>query len=84
MWEGLLDRRITAHENVIGLAIKMRVMVLFGEFDSSSNVRRAPELMVSAQVFSDWLAEFSRSSGPASTWLSTEVKRELNFVQDIW
>jgi hypothetical protein len=82
IWEGLLDRRISAHESVISLAMRMRVMVLLGGSDSRGEVRRAPEIMSSREVFDQWLLEFARASVPASTWLSTAVKRELNFTLD--
>ena len=82
VWEKLLDRRITAHENVIRLAMKMRVMVSLGGADSSGEVVRAPELLKSRETFEAWMVEFAEVSGPASTWLSTAAKRELNFIQD--
>jgi hypothetical protein len=38
--------------------------------------------MMSKATFDDWLREFAKESTPATTWLSTPVKRELNFAQD--
>jgi len=38
--------------------------------------------MMSKEAFDAWLRDFAEVTGPASTWLSTPVKRELNFVQD--
>lgn len=80
--ERFLDRRISAHETVVDLAIRMRIMVSPGTFDPSGELTRAPELMSSREVFYEWFEEFARGSALASTWLSTPVKRELNFVQD--
>jgi hypothetical protein len=82
LWEKFLERRISAHENVVGLALKMRVMTPLGEFDSEGDIPRGPEVMVTREAFDDWLREFARVSAPATTWLSTASKRELNFVQD--
>jgi hypothetical protein len=82
LWERFLDRRITAHEAVVGIALKMRLTRSFGGIDSSGEVVRAPQIMVSKDAFDDWLGEFAEKSTPATTWLSTAVKRELNFAQD--
>ncbi len=82
MWEKFLDRRIAAHETVIGLAIAMRRMVAPGGIDAAGEVARAPVVMMSREAFDRWLFEFAEKSSPATTWLSTSVKRELNFVQD--
>jgi hypothetical protein len=43
LWERFLDRRITAHEAVVGLALKMRVMCSLGMVDSSGELVRAPQ-----------------------------------------
>jgi hypothetical protein len=82
IWEKFLDRRIAAHETVIGLAIVMRRMVALGGIDSAGEVARAPEVMTSKDAFDAWLVEFAGKSSPATTWLSTAVKRELNLAQD--
>ncbi len=82
IWEKFLDRRIAAHETVIGVAIAMRRMVASGATDPSGEVVRAPEVMMSKEAFNRWLVEFAEKSLSATTWLSTDVKRELNFVQD--
>ncbi len=82
LWERFLDRRITAHESVVGLALKMRYMCPLGKVDAFGEVARAPQVMMSKEAFDGWLHELAEESGPATTWLSTPVKRELNFVQD--
>lgn len=81
LWERFLDRRIAAHETIITLAITMRRMCPLGKVDRGE-VIRAPQVMLSKEAFDNWLGEFTTTSGPATTWLSTAVKRELNFVQD--
>jgi hypothetical protein len=81
VWERFIDRRITAHETVVGLALKMRFICPLGTVQGCEVVR-APQVMMSKEIFDGWLAEFSQGSGPATTWLSTPAKRELNFVQD--
>jgi len=82
LWEKFLDRRISAHDDVVALSIRMRIMVSFQRFDSCGELVRVPHVMMSKEGFDQWLGEFSETSAHASTWLSTPVKRELNFVQD--
>jgi hypothetical protein len=82
IWEKLLDCRITAHENVVRLALQMRNMEALGKPDSQDELPRAPQVMMSKEAFFNWLNTFAQESGPASTWLATPVKREVNFVQD--
>lgn len=38
--------------------------------------------MLSYESFDDFLLKFSQAGAESSTWLSTGVTRELNFVQD--
>jgi hypothetical protein len=81
LWEKFLERRISAHEVVIGLAIKMRFVCGAG-VDASGEVERAPQVMISRGDFEGWFTQFTEQSAPVTTWLSTAAKRELNFVQD--
>ena len=81
LWERFLDHRIAAHESVVAIALKMRRMVPLGRFEKGEVVR-SPQMMMSREGFDQWLGEFAEIAGPASTWLSTPVKRELNFAQD--
>ncbi len=81
LWERFLDHRITAHEAVVSLALKMRFMCPLGTVQAGEVVR-APQVMMSKDAFENWFAEFSVTSAPATTWLSSPVKKELNFVQD--
>lgn len=39
MWSKLVERRIAAHENVISLAVEMRVMVGLGGTDEHGQLR---------------------------------------------
>ena len=82
VWERLLDRRIAAHEDVIALAVDMRVMTGLGGIADSGELRRAPDVMSSVDKFETWLTRFAGKSAERTTWLSTDSKRELNFVQD--
>jgi len=78
----LLDRRITAHEKVVSLAVEMRIMVATGGYSESGEIHRAPSIMVSRDSFENWFTRFTQLSMEGTSWLSTETKREVNFVQD--
>lgn len=78
----LVDRQISAHEVVLLLAQEMRVMVSSGQFLQNGEVDRWPNLLQSAEVFEEWLSNFTLSQRPISSWLTTEAKREVAYVQD--
>ncbi|MBI4442951.1 MAG: hypothetical protein HY649_06200 [Acidobacteria bacterium] len=82
LWDKLLERRITAHENVIAAALEMRVMVPLGGTEAGGEVARAPRVLRSKDEFERWFTSFNRLTQAGSTWLTTEAKRELNLVQD--
>lgn len=80
--EKVLDRRIQAHENVIELSKLLRIMFSLGYSEADGELSRAPSVMESPESFNDFLSRFSHVGADSSTWLSTEVTREFNFVQD--
>ena len=82
LWDKLLERRIRAHENVIAVALEMRVMVALGATEQNGEVARAPQVLCSKEDFERWFKRFTQLTMERSTWLTTEIKRELNFVQD--
>ena len=82
LWGKLFDRRISAHEEVIAMAVGMRIMVTSGEVDTTGAVRRFPQVLQSQEKFAEWWTRFTLVWNASSTWLSTPTKRELNFVQD--
>ena len=80
--EKVLDKRIQAHEKVIELSKFLRQMTSLGYAEKDGGLARTPVIMMSHESFDDFLLKFSQSGADSSTWLSTEVTRELNFVQD--
>lgn len=78
----LLDRQIAAHETTIALAMEMRTMVAHGGLDAQGDVRRAPRILLSKNDFEQWFTRFTELQLPSTTWLSTNTKREVAFVQD--
>ena len=78
----LLDRQIAAHENILKLAVEMRVMVGSGGLDELGEVRRGPRIMLSKNEFDAWFGKFGDLQLQGTTWLNISTKREVNFVQD--
>src|SRR6516164_4378834 len=62
LWERLLDRRIMAHEAVLEISLKMRLMVSFQRVDSAGELVRAPLVMRPKEEFDEWLGEFAEKS----------------------
>lgn len=82
IWDKLLERRIKAHENLIAIAIELRVMVALGGEGPDGEVARAPQVLISEEEFEKWFIRFTQLTQSGSTWLTTQARRELNFVQD--
>ncbi len=82
LWDKLLERRIQAHENLIKVALEMRVMVALGTVDAEGEVIRAPQVLVSQEEFEQWFASAINNCLAGSTWLSIDAKREASFLQD--
>lgn len=82
IWDRLIDRRIKAHENLIAIAIEMRVMVALGGKEKDGEIARAPQVLLSKDEFVRWFVRFTQLTQEGNTWLTTKAKRELNFAQD--
>jgi len=80
--EKVLDKRIQAHEKVIELSKLLRQITSLGYAEKDGELARTPVIMLSHESFDDFLLKFSQAGAESSTWLSTGVTRELNFVQD--
>ena len=80
--EKVLDRRIQAHEKIIELSKLLRRIESLGYAEKKGELARTPSVMGSPEIFNDFLLKFSQTGTDSSTWLSTEVTRELYFVQD--
>lgn len=80
--EKVLDRRIEAHEHVTQLVKPMRSMVYLGYSEEEHEPARCPVVLFSREQFKEWYAQHVSVVSWSSTWLSVEVRRELNFFQD--
>ena len=82
LWDKLIERRVNAHEKVIGIALELRVFVLFDGIDSKGEAKRYPKILHSEDTFNEWLCKFADVGNNSSTWLSVHAKREINYAQD--
>lgn len=78
----LLDRQIAAHENILKIAVEMRVMTGSGHLDDTGEIIRYPQILQSKDSFESWFIKFTELQLEGTTWLITSTKREVNFVQD--
>jgi len=82
LWDKLLERRIGAHEQLINVALEMRVMVATGGADGEGGPARAPQVLISREAFEEWFTRAVGTGVAGSTWLSIDARREANFLQD--
>ncbi|MDQ1557551.1 MAG: hypothetical protein QOD32_611 [Pyrinomonadaceae bacterium] len=82
LWEKVLDRRIEAHEQIAQLSKSLCTMRSLGKPEESGELARAPAFMFSKGHFEEWYKYYSQTVGGNSTWLSTELTRELSLLQD--
>lgn len=82
--EKILDKRIDANESILEISKRMRAITAInkdsGNFDSP--VETYPIIFESKKDFNDFFNEFSRVLNSKSHFLSIELFRYLNFVQD--
>ncbi|MDH5647871.1 MAG: hypothetical protein OEZ01_17805 [Candidatus Heimdallarchaeota archaeon] len=82
IWGKVIDKRIKSHENIIKLALNMRLMIPLEHKESDDELPRTPKILASKAVFHEFFSDFASLSQQSSTWLTTACKRELNFAQD--
>lgn len=80
--EKVLDKRIQAHENIIKLSITLRTMNYIEFNDPIKEVKRIPMLLSSMQRYIEWSNQHLNLIIDSTTWLSTDLTRELNLFQD--
>jgi hypothetical protein len=80
--EKVLDKRIQAHENIIQLSISIRTMNILGFENKQGELSRMPYMFSSRKHFDEWYMLYNELTATSTTWLSTELTRELNLFQD--
>lgn len=82
LWEKIIDRRIHAHEVVLDFSKTLRKMIRLDKTNEKGRVEAYPEILTSKETYDDWHTHFLQTFGDVSTWLSTDLTRELNLLQD--
>lgn len=82
VWDKLLDRRVSAHEAIIGIALQMRVTMALGGFDDDGELMRIPAVMRSKEDLDDWVTVAITKANAASPWLTVGTTREVYHLQD--
>lgn len=62
--------------------MEMRIMVGSGSVAEDGELVRAPQVLISKTEFEGWFTRAIRAGVGRSTWLATDAKREVNFLQD--
>lgn len=80
--EKTLSRRIEAHESIIELSKSLRAVHGLDHLDADGELARFTAIMRTRAEFEQWWQYFYETFFRSSTWLSTNVNRELNLFQD--
>lgn len=80
--EKTLSRRIEAHESIIELSKSLRAVHGLDYLDANGELARFTAIMRTRAEFNQWWQTFYETFYRSSTWLSTNVQRELNLLQD--
>jgi hypothetical protein len=80
--EKVLDKRMQAHENIINLTKTLRTMNILGFDSKTKEVLRIPNILTSRQQFDEWYTQYYNLTAYSTTWLSTDLTRELNLFLD--
>jgi uncharacterized iron-regulated protein len=80
--EKLIEKRMEAHEQIISLTKMLRSMKSLGYSEENGELARSPICLNSKEDFNEAFARFYQVGINSSTWLSTVVTREFNFIQD--
>jgi len=80
--EKVLDKRIEAHEKILAISKYLRQFHSLGYLEKEGELARTPVIMSSLDSFNDFLSKFSQTNFDNSSWLTIEVNREINLIQD--
>ncbi|MBO6806614.1 hypothetical protein [Thalassospira sp.] len=81
-WRGLLDRKISAHDQVLKVASEMHVMAGNGEMDQEGQIIRFPVVIQNREYFEEWFTSVTTRLLSNTDWLSLKAKREVFYLQD--
>ncbi len=80
--EKVFDKRLKAHEDILDLAKQMRTTVSLHNASDGLNVDSYPGLLHNNEYFNQFKGNFFVVVNLNSHWLSIELFRQLNYIQD--
>ena len=80
--EKVFDKRLGAHEEILNLAKQMRTTVSTHAASDGQNVESYPGLLHNSEYFNQFKGNFFITVNSNSHWISIELFRQLNYIQD--
>jgi hypothetical protein len=80
--EKLVDKRISAHEDIMSIAQQLRTSVSSDRLDSDGYFATYPIIFHNKETFDDYRFDFHGLYNPNIHWLGSKVNKELNYIQD--
>lgn len=80
--EKVFDKRLKAHEDILDIAKQMRTTVSTHSASDGINVDSYPGLLHNKESFNQFKENFFLAVNLNSHWISIELFRQLNYIQD--
>lgn len=80
--EKVFDKRLKAHEDILAIAKSLRTTVSLHTATDGINVDSYPGILHSNEVFTQFKYDFGVIVNSHSHWISIELFRTLNYIQD--
>lgn len=80
--EKVFDKRLQAHEDILSLAKQLRTTVSTHTASDGLNVDSYPGLLHDKEYFNQFKGNFFVVVNSNSHWISIELFRQLNYIQD--
>lgn len=80
--EKIFDKRLKAHEDLLSMAKELRTTVSTHSSKDGENIDSYPALLHNIEYFNHFKGNFSVTVNANSHWISIELFRLLNYIQD--
>jgi len=80
--EKTFDRRITAHEDILQISELLRTTISTNSVDKGHNLITFPGILQNHEMYDNFLVKFYELTNRNTHWISIELFREINFIQD--
>jgi hypothetical protein len=82
MVEKTFEKRINAHEVILRFSELLRTTVSTYTVDKEHNLITYPGILHNHEYFEDFLGKFYDLTNKNTHWISIELFREINYIQD--